>query len=142
LLNRYKEIFYGLLLGLGVWAIDAAMHARDENGSFWSELVHLHAGILLYRILFVAFGLILGWLLWKRNQRERDFRSLAEVYRRFHQEIVEPGFLIRTKCEELLWLDDAELPPRAREIVRFIHERAGTISALAKERLSVLGEPS
>ena len=76
------------------------------------------------------------------KQTEREFRRLAEIYRRFHEEIVEPGFLIRTKCEELLWLDDAELPRKARDIGRFIHEKAGNISSLAKERLSALGEPT
>jgi hypothetical protein len=27
---------------LGAWVIEAAMHAREEGGSFWAELVHAH----------------------------------------------------------------------------------------------------
>jgi hypothetical protein len=34
LLNRHKEIFYGLLIGFGVWVIDSIMHAQEEGGSF------------------------------------------------------------------------------------------------------------
>ena len=37
--QKYKEIFYGLLFGIGAGIIDANMHARMEHGSFWSELI-------------------------------------------------------------------------------------------------------
>jgi hypothetical protein len=137
LLNRYKEIFYGLLLGLGAWVIDALMHAREEGGSFWAELVHVHGGTLLYRSFFVAFGLALGWSLWTKSRREREFRRLAEIYERFHHEVADPAFLIHAKCEELLWLNDAELPAKARESVRFVYDKVRTIESLAKERLSI-----
>lgn len=39
MLQRYKEIFFGLLFGVGAGVIDAAMHARMEQGSFWIQLV-------------------------------------------------------------------------------------------------------
>lgn len=137
MLNRYKEIFYGLLLGLGAWVIDAMMHAKEEGGSFWGELVHMHGGTLLYRIFFIAFGLALGWSLWTRSSREREFRRLAEIYESFHREVADPAFLIHAKCEELLWLDDSQLPPKARELVRFVYDKARTIESLAKERLFI-----
>ena len=137
MLNHYKEIFYGFLLGCGAWVIDALMHAREEGGSFWAELIHVHGGTLLYRLFFIAFGLALGWSLWTRSRREREFRRLAEIYERFHREVADPAFLIHAKCEELLWLDDTHLPAQAREAVRFIYDKARSIESLAKERLSI-----
>ena len=137
MLNRYKEIFYGLLIGFAAWVIDAVMHAQEEGGSFWNELVHVHGGTLLYRSFFLAFGLALGWVLWTRSRREREFRRLAEIYERFHREVADPAFLIHAKCEELLWLNDSELPAKARESVRFVYDKVRSIESLAKERLSI-----
>ncbi|HVS88321.1 MAG TPA: hypothetical protein VHF01_08865 [Candidatus Acidoferrum sp.] len=137
MLNRYKEIFYGLLLGLGAWVIDAVMHAQEEGGSFWGELVHVHGGTLFYRLFFIGFGLALGWSLWTRSRREREFRRLTDIYERFHREVADPAFLIHAKCEELLWLNDSELPAKAREFVRFIYDKVRSIESLAKERLTI-----
>ena len=39
MLQKYKEIFYGVLFGLGACTIDTVMHARMENTSFWIEMV-------------------------------------------------------------------------------------------------------
>lgn len=137
MLNRYKEIFYGLLIGFAAWVIDAVMHAQEEGGSFWGELVHVHGRTLFYRSFFLAFGLALGWLLWTRSRREREFRRLAEIYERFHREVADPAFLIHAKCEELLWLDNSELPAKARESVRFVYDKVRSIESLAKERLAI-----
>jgi len=38
--------------------------------------------MLFYRVVFLLFGLVLGWLLWQKNKRERDFRRLAEALKR------------------------------------------------------------
>ena len=140
MLNRYKEIFYGIFLGLGAWVIDAVMHAKEEGGGFWGELAHLHGGTLFYRLSFVGFGLALGWSLWKKNSREREFRQLAEVLEKFHREIADPAFLIYAKCEVLLGRDDFHLSAEASEVVRFIYGKAQIIVSMTKERLSILGE--
>lgn len=135
MLRKYKEIFYGLLLGLGVWAIDAGMHAHSTGRSFWAELVWSQDAALVYRLLFVVFGLILGWSLWKMNVREREFRQLAETLARFHLEIVQPAFLIHADAEVLLAGEEMHLSPAALEIVRSMYEKAKSIVSLAKERL-------
>ncbi len=135
--NRYKEIFYGLLIGFGAWVIDAMLHAREEGGRFWAELVHPHGGTLFYRSFFLGLGLALGWLLWTKSKREREFRRLAEIYERFHREVADPAFLIHGKCEELPWLNGSELPAKARESVPFVYHKVRTIESLAKERLSI-----
>lgn len=137
MLNRYKEIFYGLLLGLGACGIDVVMHSRMEGHSLWDEAFRFDAMPFVYRLLFIVIGLVLGWSLWTRSSREREFRRLAEIYERFHREVADPAFLIHAKCEELLWLDDAQLPAKARELVRFVYDKARSIESLAKERLSI-----
>jgi hypothetical protein len=40
MLQRYKEVFYGLLFGLGASVIDVFMHASMEQQGFWMELIH------------------------------------------------------------------------------------------------------
>ena len=137
MLNRYKEIFYGLLLGLGACGIDVVMHSRMEGRSLWDEAFRFDAMPFVYRLLFVVFGVALGFLLWTRSTREREFRHLAEIYERFHREVADPAFLIHAKCEELLWLDDSQLPAKARELVRVVYNKVRTIESLAKERLSI-----
>ena len=79
MLQRYKEIFYGLLFGLGASVIDASMHASMEQQGFWTELFRPQAAMAAYRGSFIAFGLVLGWLLWRKNKVERDFRNLLET---------------------------------------------------------------
>lgn len=135
MLNRYKEIFYGLLLGLGACGIDVVMHSRMEERGLWDEAFRFDVMPFLYRLLFIVFGLALGFLMWTRSSREREFRRLAEIYERFHREVADPAFLIHAKCEELLWLNEAELPAKARESVRFVYDKVRTIESLAKERL-------
>jgi hypothetical protein len=47
-----------------------------EDQGFWFELIRPQPVMVAYRIFFIAFGLALGWLLWRKNKVERDFRSL------------------------------------------------------------------
>ena len=47
MVKRYKEIFFGLLLGLAMWVVDAAMHTQlgesvHASRNFWLELVQPH----------------------------------------------------------------------------------------------------
>ena len=135
MLQRYKEIFYGLLLGLGASLIDLIMHAQMESRTLWTELIHPQPMMVFYRLLFIAFGLSLGWSLWQKSKRERDFRQLAEVLARFHREIVSPAFLMHGKLQVLMMREDFRLPPEAVEIIRFIYEQSQIIETAAKERL-------
>lgn len=142
MLQRYKEVYFGLLLGLGAWVIDVAMHAHMEGRSIWAELVRPDLATLLYRSLFVVFGLALGWSLWQNSKREREFRSLFEIVSRFHAEIVNPAFLIHTKVEVLLTRDDFRLPPEAVSVIRYVYEQSQKIVSAARERLPAQTEPT
>jgi len=132
--QKYKEIFYGILFGLGASTIDTVMHARMENTSFWIEMVHPQPAMIFYRVLFFLFGVALGWLLWQKNKRERDFRHLAETVEKFHRDLCAPALLMHTKLQVLLTSEDLHLSHEAEEVVRFAYERSREIQALAKER--------
>jgi hypothetical protein len=77
MLQKYKEIFYGGLFGLGAAVLDTFMDAWMEGLSFGDELVQ-HRPMLFYRVVFVLFGLALGWLLWQKNKRERQSRLIGD----------------------------------------------------------------
>ena len=135
MLQKYKEIFYGVLFGLGAGIIDTVMHARMGNTSVWIEMVQPQPAMIFYRVLFIFFGVALGWLLWQKNKRERDFRHLAETVEKFHRDLCAPALLMHTKLQVLLTRRDFHLSREAEEAVRFAYERSQEIQTLAKEKL-------
>ena len=56
MLRHYKEIFYGLIFGLGAACIDTFVDASTEQKAFWD----FGPGMLLYRGLFILFGFLVG----------------------------------------------------------------------------------
>jgi hypothetical protein len=143
MMQRYKEVFYGLMFGLGASVIDVLMHASMEQQGFWTELLRPQPVMVAYRVFFIAFGLALGWLLWRKNKVERDFRSLAETVERFQKGIRQPAYLIHAKLQLFLTRTDLQLPAEAEEMVRYAYEKSREIGDLAQEELmltkSVLG---
>lgn len=92
MLKRYKEIIYGLLLGLAMWIIDAAMHAQlgsdvYSSSSFMDELVRPGAPQLLFRSVFLFVGIAFGWALWRSNWSERELRALEDAVVAFHRKL-------------------------------------------------------
>ena len=133
--QKYKEIVYGLLFGVGAAVIDTVMHAQMTDRSFWVESVRPQPAMIFYRGSFLVFGLVLGWLLWQKNKSERDFRRLAETVEKFHRDLCAPALLMHTKLQVLLTREDLHLSHEAEELVRFVYERSREIQAIAKERL-------
>ena len=110
------------------------MDAHIEGQSFWPELVG-RPTMLLYRALFLVFGLILGWLLWQKSKRERDFRHLSETLKRFHEEYGRNAVLMHTKLQVILTKQDLHLSPEAEELIQFVYQRSQELQSLAKEKL-------
>jgi|SRR5581483_5255801 len=133
--QKYKEILYGLLFGVGAAVIDTVMHAQMTDRGFWVESVHPQPAMIFYRIVFLVFGLALGWLIWQKNKRERDFRSLAETVEKFHRNLCAPALLMHTKLQVLLTKQEFHLSREAEEVVRFVYERSREVQALTKEQL-------
>ena len=134
MLQKYKEIFYGGLFGFGAGVLDTFMDARMGGLSFWDELVQ-HRTMLFYRTLFILFGLALGWLLWQKNKRERQFRDLTEILKRFRQEYGGPAILMHAKLQVLLTREDLRLSAEAEEIVQFVYRQSQDLQSLVKNKL-------
>jgi hypothetical protein len=137
MLRRYKEIFYGVIFGLGAACIDTFVDAATQHRAFWD----FGLGMLLYRGLFVLFGFILGWLLWRNNQNEREFRSLTATLQKFQREIGPPALIIHAQTQLLLAKPGAPLPPDIEERVRSIHEQSLKLQSIIKDSDAVLAYP-
>jgi len=134
MLQKYKEMLYGGIFGFGVSIIDTVMDARIEGLSFLDEMVQ-HRSMMIYRSVFILLGLALGWLLWQKNKREREFRDLSEILKRFRQEYEGPALLMHTKLQTPLTRKDLHLPAEAEELVRFVYQKSQELQALVGNRL-------
>lgn len=137
MLKAYKEIIYGLIFGLGAAAIDTFVDSITQNTSFWD----VGLGMLLYRALFVLFGLILGWLLWRANQSERESRSLFLALQQLQHDIGPPAVIIHSQTQLLLTKPEAPLPPKMEAIIRSIHEQSLKLQSIAKDSSALLTSP-
>jgi hypothetical protein len=134
MLRHYKEIVYGLIFGLGAACIDTFVDASTEHKAFWD----FGPGMLLYRGLFVLFGILLGWLLWRNNQSEREFRSLIVALQKLQSHIGPPTVIIHAQTQLLLTKPGARLPPESEAIVRSIHEQSLKLQSVAKDSAALL----
>ena len=122
---------------MGAATMDTIMDSHMQCYSVWVELIQ-HPAMLVYRSLFVSYGLALGWLLRKKNKRERDFRNLTRTLERFHRECGRSALLLHTKLQVLLTRNDLRLSHEAEEFVRFAYQRSQELQALMKEGLRPL----
>jgi hypothetical protein len=139
MLRHYKEIFYGLIFGLGAACIDTFVDATVEHKAFWD----FSLGMFLYRALFVLFGFILGWLLWRNNQSERESRSLMAEIQKLQSDIGPPAVIIHAQTQLLLTKSDPPLLPEKELIVRSIHEQSLKLQSIVKDSSALLtyGKP-
>jgi len=133
MLQDYKEIIYGLVVGLAAAALDTALDASIEGHSFAAELGG-HPGMLFYRGIFVVFGLIIGGLVWRNNRRKRDFRHLLERIRRFHEQCEAQVLVLHTRLQVLLTKESLHLSPEAEEQIRAAYEKSRELQRLLSER--------
>ncbi len=131
--QRYKEIFFGLAFGVGAALIDTGMDAAANGNSLLDEVAE-HPGMLLYRAAFIALGLALGWLLWQRNRRERDFRQLTETLRRIQQDWGTQAILLRSTLQTMLTRDDLHLSEGASQLVHQAYLRSQELQRLAEQK--------
>ncbi len=137
MIRRYKEIFFGLLLGLAMWASDALMHTmmpmsgKDHQPAFVQELLYPDGPQLITRLLFVAFALFIGWLLWRSNKREREVRDLERRMAVFHERTINPATLIMDECNTLI--RSGGLTGETLELVKEIRSHARQIDDFAKD---------
>ena len=129
--QKYKEIFFGLAFGIGAFLLDTGMDAVADGNSLMDEVAE-HPAMLLYRGVFIVLGLALGWLLWRRNQRERQFRQLAETVRRLQQECEKQALLLRSTLQNLLIRDDIRLSDAASQMVQEAYQKTQELQRIAE----------
>jgi hypothetical protein len=115
--QEYKEIFFGIAIGIGAALIDIGMDAAAEGYTYSAELI-AHPSMMFYRGIFVVLGAGLGWLLWQRNRREREFRRLNDKLHQLQQDYGRLGLLLSSKLQTVLTRDDLRLSEEARRSVQ------------------------
>ncbi len=95
----------------------------------------------LYRALFVLFGFLLGWLLWRNNQSERELRSLIAAVQKLQANIEPPALIIHTQTQLLLTKSGIALPPEIEIIVRSIYEQSTKLQSIARDSTALLAHP-
>jgi len=129
-LRRHREIFYGLLFGFGAALIDMFIDSRTQGKSFWDVSV----GMTLYRFCFVIFGFVLGWLLWRKNESERGFRSLQDQIQSLQKEMGAPLTLIHAQAQMLLVGSRQQLPPEVQSVIRSIYEQCQKLQSINRAK--------
>ena len=134
MLQHYKEIFFGLAFGIAAALIDTAADAISNGNSLTDEITERPA-MLLYRMVFIILGLALGWLLWKTNRREREYRKLAEMLRRLQQECEKRPLLLRATLQNLLVRKDVQLGDEASQLVQQAYQNTQELQKIAESKL-------
>jgi SAM-dependent methyltransferase len=128
MLNRYKEIFFGFLLGLAMWMADSLMHTMmpaspsEEHTGLAEELFSTDHPQLIFRLFFVTFALFLGWLLWRSNWGERKARDPESREVVFFERIITLATLILDDCTALA--RGGGLTGESLKLVEEIHRHA------------------
>ena len=136
--QKYKEIIFGLAFGVGAFLLDTAMDASTFGNSLPDEVAE-HPGMLFYRTIFIVLGLALGWVLWQRNRRERQFRQIAETLRRVQQECGNQGLLLHSTLQTLLTRSDLHLSEEASRLVQEAYQRSQEFQRIAAEKTPDIG---
>jgi len=138
LIRRYKEIIFGVGLGLLMWGIDAAMHVRmsaeaDLPASFVAELFSPGATQAFFRALFLLIASAFGFALWRANWRERELRALEEAIISFHRQLDSPAMRIVNHVRMLQTRTQPTQDDLMRTVLELIGEDARTIDELARQ---------
>lgn len=96
--EKYKEIWYGLAIGLSTCIIDAMMHA-DIEGQFnftaiLKDLLQGNATQQCFRSLFIIVSLAFGVTLWRSNRRKFQMLNLQAQLDDVQKRIIKPITLI------------------------------------------------
>jgi hypothetical protein len=133
MLQRYKEIFFGLIFGIIAVVVDLAMDAAAEGNSLMDELTE-HPGIMFYRLIFILLGLLLGWLLWRGNRAERESRQLRETLSTVRQQCGTQGLLIGASLQKLLTRSDAGFSEETQRLLQEAYQRSREFQSIAEKK--------
>ena len=130
--QKCKEILFGLAFGIGAVVIDTSMDAMADGNSFIDEMAE-HPSMLLCRVV-VVFGLVVGWLLWQNNRREREVRRVTEMLHKLQQECSTQGLLLRSSLPMLLMRADLHLTNVASRVLEETYARSQEYQRIAEQK--------
>jgi hypothetical protein len=136
MLQKYKEIFYGLAFGILAVVIDTAMDATAEGHSYADELA-AHPAMMLYRVSFILLGLAFGYLLWRNHKRERELRHVTEILRQIQHQCETQALLLSSKLQVLLTRDDLHLSDEAQRLLHEAYQNSHEFQRIAEDVATV-----
>lgn len=138
-LKNYKEIWFGVGLGLSAWLVDAVMHvelgAEVHAGNLWTEIFAPHPTALIFRCLYLVIAFAFGVFLWRANWRERRLRALEQAVVAFQRQLDAPALRILGAVRGLQNRNSVRLDETAERLAAEIGTEAGAIDELAKKYL-------
>lgn len=135
MLQKYREIVYGATIGVGAACLDTFIDAQTQENSFVDQITQ-HPTVMLYRAIFLAFGLAIGWLIWRNRRREREFQRLLSAAEHISRGCSKEALLINTKLQVLLTRDDLKLSPEAQELLRGVYDRSKELQTLVRDKVA------
>lgn len=133
----YKEIWFGVGLGVMMWLVDAVMHAElgaevhAEN--LWTEIFAPHPTALIFRGFYLVIAIAFGVFLWRANWRERQLRALEQAVIAFQRQLDAPALRILGAIRGLQNRNSVRLDETAEKLAAEINMDAGLIDELAKK---------
>ena len=137
--KRYKEIWFGALLGVSMWLMDAWMHtelgSQVHAESLWMEIFAPHPTALIFRLFYLVIALAFGVFMWRANWRERQLRALEQAVVAFQRQLDAPALRILGAVRSLQNRNSVRLDDTADRLAAEIGADAGLIDDLAKKYL-------
>jgi hypothetical protein len=132
--RKYRDIFYGGIIGLGAACLDTFIDAQSQQNSFVDQITQ-YPTVMLERAIFLLFGLAIGFLVWRNRRRERDFQRVFAAAERLQRDSDKQALLINTKIQVLLTRDDFHFPPDAQQLLRGIYDSSKQLQTLVRDKL-------
>lgn len=138
-LRCYKEVFFGVGLGMLAWLVDAVMHVQlgaDVHAeSLLSEVLFPHPTALIFRVFYLVIAVAFGVFLWRANWRERQIQMVEESLIAFQRQLDAPALRLIGLASQLRSRNSVRLDDAAEDLVAEIEIDAGLIDELAKKHL-------
>ncbi len=138
-LRCYKEVFFGVGLGMLAWVVDAVMHvqlgAEVHAESLLTEVFFPHPTALIFRVFYLVIAIAFGVFLWRANWRERQIQTIEESLIAFQRQLDAPALRLLGLAGQLRSRNSVRLDDAAEDLVAEIEIDAGLIDELAKKHL-------
>ncbi|HMW03116.1 MAG TPA: hypothetical protein PLB18_22420 [Acidobacteriota bacterium] len=137
MLKNYKEVWIGVALGGGIWALDAVMNMGIFGGYCCSHCAeNAVLGTMpqcLLRCLVVITTTTTGFVLWLSNRRRQQMQSLQATLDTFHQEVASPLLLIYGYTRMLPAKEGFPVTRETVELIRQIQHQADRMNQLIEK---------